>query len=105
MDEETRKILDNHEERIINIEKRFSKAKAIMKKKTKKSLSDHIIDLREKEFFSQPKIAIEVHEKLKESYPCELNRVEVALIRLANGKKLRVASKDISGKKLKAYVW
>ncbi len=103
-EEEIKKILENHEERLKKMEKIFEKAPPVKVANDKKSLPDHIITLREEGFFSQPMTAKEVHKKLEGSYPCELNRVEVALT-LLGGKKLRVASKEISGKKLKAYVW
>src|SRR6266699_3482219 len=40
----------------------------------KKTLSDHILELRDKAVFSEPQTAREVHEKLQASYPCMLNR-------------------------------
>jgi len=104
MDEEIKKILDNHEERIKKLEKVLVKPNVIKAKKDKKSLSEHIIGLREEGFFAQPQTAREVHKKLEGMYPCELNRVEVALTHFG-GKELRISSKEVAGKKLKAYVW
>lgn len=69
------------------------------------SLADRIIKLRDSGFFKQPKTTQETHSTLKSTYPCELNRVAVAMIRLHKKKRLRVISREIDGKKLKAYVW
>lgn len=71
----------------------------------KHSISDHVIELRNSSFFSQPKTAEETHAKLGRIYPCELNRVAVALVRLTERKQLRKASKVIGKKKYIAYVW
>lgn len=69
------------------------------------TLSKHILALREKDFFKQPKISSEVHAKLEASYPCALNRVEVALVRLHKKRMLRKTSKPINKRRLSAYVW
>jgi len=74
-------------------------------KPAKNVLTDRIIHLRDKGAFAQPKTAREVHEKLSPTYPCELNRVEVALPRLVKRKLLRKASKVLGDKKQAAYVW
>jgi hypothetical protein len=74
-------------------------------KPAKNTLPPRILELRHKGFFAQPKTARDVHTKLSASYPCELNRVEVALPRLGERKKLRKASKLVGGKKQAAYVW
>lgn len=69
------------------------------------SLTNHIVALRDASFFKQPKTAPEVHAKLQQNYPCEPNRVAVALFRLHKNKGLRITSKKIGKKKLQAYVW
>jgi hypothetical protein len=74
-------------------------------KPAKNTLPQRISELRDKGFFAQPRTARDVHAKLSASYPCELNRVEVALPRLGERKKLRKASKLVGGKKQAAYVW
>ena len=74
-------------------------------KSEKNTLPARILELRDKGFFAQPKTARDTHAKLRASYPCELNRVEVALSRLGERKKLRKASKLVGGKKQAAYVW
>jgi len=98
-------ILQDHEKRISALESIISKPKKPEIVKGKKSLSDHIIELRDSGFFSQPKTAEETHAKLTGKYHCDLNRVAVALLRLAERNKLRKASKTIEGKNYKAYVW
>ncbi|MBU0478267.1 hypothetical protein KKC91_06840 [bacterium] len=99
------KTLKDHEKRIYALEALIGKSRKSKIKAGKQSLSDHIIELRDIGFFSQPKIAGETHTKLTKKYHCELNRVAVALVRLAGRKQLRKASKIVSGKKHKAYVW
>ncbi len=72
---------------------------------SKMTLPKHILALREKDFFKQPKVSSDVHVKLSPSYPCDLNRVEVALVRLHKRRKLRKTSKLVNKKRLTAYVW
>lgn len=69
------------------------------------SLPARIVELRDSGFFSQPKTARDVHTKLATTYPCEVNRVAMALPRLKKAKKLRKASKMVEDKKQDAYVW
>lgn len=71
----------------------------------KKTLSDHILELRDKGVFSEIQTAREIHQKLQASYPCVLNRVEVELPRMVARKQLRKASKVVNGKTQAAYVW
>lgn len=103
---EVHKILEDHEKRIANLETILAnKPKTLLAVKDKKSLSDHIIELRDTGFFTQPKIPDETHNKLQENYHCERNRVDVALLRLAGRGQLRKTTKIIDDKKYKAYVW
>jgi hypothetical protein len=89
-----------------NEAKRVTRRQAISVGKTKKkTLSDHILELRGKAVFSEPQTTREVHEKLQSSYPCLLNRVEVELPRMVARKQLRKASKTVNGKTQAAYVW
>lgn len=69
------------------------------------SLPDLILRLRDQGFFKQPKIALEVHKKIQPIYPCDFNRVEVALLRLYKKRQLRKTSKIVKDKKNIAYVW
>jgi len=103
--DEVKKILDSHEQRIAALESNKTKLKDVKIEKEKKTLADYILELRGEGFFKDMKIPSDVHEKLKSSYPCEKNRVDVALIRLANKKDLRRATKIIDGQSYKAYVW
>ena len=102
-------ILRDHEKRIAALEAILTRtSKKSVKQKTnvgKQSLSDHILELRNNSFFSQPKTADETHGKLKVKYHCELDRVAMALLRLSKRKELRKATKINNGKKYKAYVW
>ncbi len=104
-EKEISRILDDHEKRISHLESSLSKPKTSKPVRDKRKLSDHIIELRDKGFFSQPKTAEEVHKKLQESYHCELNRVAVALFRLSKRQQLRRASKVVDKKSYQAYVW
>lgn len=69
------------------------------------TLAQHILALRNTSFFSQPRSAVEVHKKINNTYSCVLNRVEVALVRMATKKQLRKATKVLEDKSYKAYVW
>ena len=69
-----------------------------------KKLSDYILQLKEGNFFKQAKTAKEVRVKLQPIYSCDLNRVEVALLRLQRRKKLRKTSKLVDKKSQIAYV-
>jgi hypothetical protein len=68
-------------------------------------LPDRIVKLRDKGFFSKPRTAREVQEKLNPTYSCEVDRVSMALLRLVKRKKLRKASKIVDSKRQIAYVW
>jgi hypothetical protein len=102
---DTNKKLQDHERRISALEKLMGDTKKPKIKGSKQSLSDYMLELRDGGFFSQPKTAEDVHSKLNVKYPCEVNRVAVALVRLAGKKQLRKASKIVDKKKYKAYVW
>ena len=97
--------LTDHEKRISHLESLILKPKATKSAADKRKLSDHILAIRDKGFFAQPKTAEETHRKLEESYHCELNRVAVALFRLSKRKQLRRASKVVEKKSYQAYVW
>lgn len=97
--------------RVEKLEKEVLKSRNLKEKKlavktgTNNSLGDRIIALRDSGFFKQPKTGQEVHAKLQSSYACEYDRVAMALLRLLKRKLLRVTSKNVGKKKLKAYVW
>jgi hypothetical protein len=92
-------------EHIIGESKTHTRNKRAPQNKEKNSLPDHIIESRDIGFFSQPKTAEEVHQKLKGKYHADENRISMALLRLGNRRELRKTSKIIGGKKYKAYVW
>jgi hypothetical protein len=71
----------------------------------RESLPDHILGLRESNFFAQPKTFNEVHAKLEATYPCDTDRVKVACIRLQRRKELRKTTKLVGSKSQVAYVW
>jgi len=103
--EEIANVLKDHERRISKIESPSPKHKDLAKKGKANTLSDLLMGLRDSGFFLHPKTSEETHIKLQEQYHCEENRVAVALLRLANRRLLRKASKIMNGKKYHAYVW
>lgn len=100
-----RALIEDHEKRISRLESSLPRRGAVGKPKDKQKLPDHIIELRTRGFFAQPKSAGETHQKLKGTYHCEADRVAMALLRLAERKQLRKASKVIDKKTFQAYVW
>ena len=70
-----------------------------------KSLPAWILKLRDDGLFKQSKTTNETHTKLQSHYPCDPNRVAVALLRLQKQKQLRKTSKGVGDKKQIAYVW
>jgi hypothetical protein len=93
------------EKRLTSLESRILESKTNLKSPSKITLSNKILHLRDSGFFSQPRTSDEVHKKLVPTYYCVLNRVEVALFRLASTKKLRKATKKINSHSYQAYVW
>lgn len=69
-----------------------------------KSLPDHILRLRDEGFFHGPQTANETHEELLKTYHCEIDRVQMALLRLVRRRELRKAAKRIVGRNQAAYV-
>lgn len=67
-------------------------------------LPDHILKLRNSGFFDSPRTSSEVHERLQSKYPCEPDRIAMALLRLHRRRELRKTSKSNGGKKQTAYV-
>ncbi len=100
------RTLQDHEKRIRVLESKTKKSGSVVSgdASATKHLRDHILDLRSKSFFKQPRTMEETHKKLGEIYPCEKKRVGVELIRLHNKKQLRKISKMIGKKKIVAYV-
>jgi hypothetical protein len=69
------------------------------------TLPDRILKLRDTGFFNPAKAPSEVRTRLNPNYPCELDRVTMALLRLQRRRALRKTSKIVDGKKCAAYVW
>ena len=70
-----------------------------------KRLPAQILTLKDQDFFKKPKTASEVHARLESKYPCEHDRVAMALLRLQRRRQLRKTSKLLNKKKQVAYVW
>lgn len=104
-EEKLHRTLEDHEKRIVALEALLNSRKNAVVSKEIKTLNDHILEMREALFFSEPKVAEETFRKLQDTYRCEKNRVAVALLRLAGVGQLRKTSKVTNGKKFKAYVW
>lgn len=98
-------LFKDHEARISRLEALLSPSKPAQKPARTQKLPDHILNLRKNGFFSQPRTAIDTHKKLKGTYHCEVDRVAMALLRLASRKQLRKASKVEGKKRYQAYVW
>lgn len=100
-------LLRDHEKRITRLESLCGKKKTSAKKNNdvQMNLTDHILAARNGMYFSKPKTAEEIHKNLQGTYHCDLNRVAVALLRLADRRMLRRTTKAVNGKKYQAYVW
>jgi hypothetical protein len=68
-------------------------------------LPEHIVDIRDSGFFKEERTANEVHAALQEKYPCQIDRVQMALLRLQRRRLLRKTKKLVDGKEQVAYVW
>lgn len=97
-------------ERIDRLEKAVfgsGRAKARSKPAARSSatLPEHILEARDSGFFNPAKTPSETHAYLKGRYPCDPDRIAMALLRLQRRKKLRKTSKSIDGRRHVAYVW
>ncbi|MDD5302740.1 MAG: hypothetical protein PHS14_06475 [Elusimicrobia bacterium] len=102
--DELKGILKQLEKRLEKLEAAvFTAAPRVDVPTTKRTLPDHILELRDKGFFSKPQTSTDVHEALNDTYPSEFDRVAMALIRLADRKELRRLTKTVDGKKYKAF--
>lgn len=70
----------------------------------RRALPDYILELRDSGFLDLARTPTEVHAALKPKYPCDLDRVKVALLRLQRRRQLRKSSKTVGNKKMAAYV-
>jgi hypothetical protein len=73
-------------------------------RETEATLPGHLLALRSGGFFKQPKTAAETHAELKPTYPCDVDRVAMALLRLHKRKQLRKTKKSVGKRKQIAYV-
>jgi hypothetical protein len=106
-DQIARKLAD-HERRLLKLESFIGPKTPLRKARgaiPPTTLPQHITRLRDAGFFAQPRTGDEVHEKLKATYACEVDRVAVALLRLAARKELRKATKTVNSRRYLAYVW
>ena len=58
------------------------KTSAVRAPAVKNTLPSRLIFLRDQDFFKQPQTALETHKKIQPEYPCEVDRVAMALLRL-----------------------
>lgn len=89
----------------IQITKGSGKTNKAPRNAPKNSLPGLILAHRDHGFFAKPKTAAQVHDQIKSTYHCDLNRVAVALIRLQKRKQLRKTSRLVNGKVQNAYAW
>jgi hypothetical protein len=68
-------------------------------------LPEYIVEIRDSGFFKEARIGNEVHATLHGKYPCQIDRVHVALLRLQRKRLLRKTKKLVDGKEQVAYVW
>src|SRR6266480_5906368 len=85
--------------------KKEATARSAVKSVSRDALPSHILRLRDTGFFKPAKTPNETHVKLQPIYPCDLNRVAVAPLRLRKRKQLRKASKLVGKRKQVAYGW
>ena len=104
-DDQIISAIKNHEARIKALEAKFSKPISPKVLTKTSSLPDRILLLRDKGFFATSKTVEETHQMLQKDYACEPDRVGMALLRLADKKQLRKASKVVADSKRKAYAW
>jgi len=71
----------------------------------KVGLPNLILKLRDSGFFRKPQCVADVHKKVSATYPCSIDRVDTALRRLKEKRKLRITDKTVKDKKVLAYVW
>lgn len=82
--DEIEKTIQDHEKRISELEKAIFLEKVKPKEKREfKGLPERILALRHNNFFRSPRTDVEVHAEIIKTYPCDLNRVSVALLRLS----------------------
>jgi hypothetical protein len=98
--------IEEHEKRIAELERTVLLKETKIKKKPKfKGLPERVLALRDDDFFKDPRTDVETHREIMKTYPCDLNRVSVALFRLSKKKELRRTTKVQDGNEHVAYAW
>ncbi len=97
--------IEKLEKKIFGKDAKSDHGKKEQKAEGRTSLPSLILKLRDGGFLKQPQSANDVYKKLSPIYSCKIDRVNMALKRLKDKKKLRIAEKIIKGKKTLAYVW
>lgn len=99
------KRIEKLEKAVLGRDVKFGKSKKELKASSKISLPNLILKLRDDDFFKQSKSVGDIYKKLSPTYPCSIDRVDTALRRLKERRKLRITNKTIKNKKVLAYVW
>ncbi len=73
--------------------------------KAQDGLQAIILRLRDAGKLRPPKTGTEVHHELQDEYPCAVDRVAMALLRLHKKKQLRKTSKKVGNRTSIAYTW
>lgn len=97
--------IEKLEKKVFGKDTKSGYGKKEQKKDSRISLPSLILKLRHGGFFKQPQSANDVYKKLSTTYSCKIDRINMALKRLKERKKLRIADKIIKGRKILAYVW
>mgnify|MGYP001558947877 CR=1 FL=1 len=96
--------IERLEKKVFNRDTKSDHGGKEQKADSKVSLPNLILKLRDSGFFKQPQSVSDVYKKLSPAYPCSIDRVDTALRRLKERKKLRITNKIIKGKEVLAYV-
>src|SRR5260221_12488005 len=97
-------MIKDHEKRLVKLESMFESKPSLKGALSKQTLPAHLLALRTEGYFSTARTAQEVHEKISPKYPCDIDRIMMALFRLSKNRELRKVSKSVDGNKVKAYV-
>lgn len=105
INEQIFKRIEKLEKQVFGKDAKLDRGKKEQRVGGRTSLPNLILKLRDGGFFKQPQSANDVYKKLSSTYSCKIDRVNMALKRLKERKKLRIADKIIKGKTVLAYVW
>ena len=87
--------IEKLEKKVFGKDGKSDHGKREQKADSRTSLPSLILKLRDGGFFKQPQSANDVYKKLSPTYSCKIDRVNMALKRLKERKKLRIADKII----------